>query len=368
MSLRTLLALLLSGSLAVAVALIYFFSHLLEKAILSLLPAKQITNNGTAIHLLIMDQFIAVAVFIIVITVLIFIVLSVFIVGPLRKLAKVMTAFAADGTSLPAPKLSLAPTEVKELNTAFASFEGRVAEAHKKDTEISRVKSDFISTAAHQLRTPLTGIRWALEALEKENLSPDQKALVKSATDKSHDLVAIVGTLLDISSIESGKYKYNFELLDVSVLVAEVAQDFVPLAQKSNIQLTVVKSAAFIPSVRIDRERIKWVLNNLVENAIRYTPAPGTVHLSTEIGPGVIFVRVRDSGIGIDPKDRGNIFERFYRAGNAITKENQGNGLGLYIARTIATDHGGDLNFVENKDGPGTTFVLSLPVGKPEGA
>ena len=150
--------------------------------------------------------------------------------------------------------------------------------------------------------------------------------------------------------------------------MAEVAQDFVPLAQKSNIQLTVVKSAAFIPSVRIDRERIKWVLNNLVENAIRYTPAPGTVHLSTEIGPGVIFVRVRDSGIGIDPKDRGNIFERFYRAGNAITKENQGNGLGLYIARTIATDHGGDLNFVENKDGPGTTFVLSLPVGKPEGA
>ncbi len=73
-------------------------------------------------------------------------------------------------------------------------------------------------------------------------------------------------------------------------------------------------------------------------------------------------LRVRDTGIGIEPTDRGNIFERFYRAPNAIAKENGGNGLGLYIARTIATDHGGDLNFAANEDGPGTTFVLSLPI------
>ena len=78
--------------------------------------------------------------------------------------------------------------------------------------------------------------------------------------------------------------------------------------------------------------------------------------------PGRAQVLVHDTGIGITPKDRNNIFERFYRAENAVAKENKGNGLGLYISRTIATDHGGDLNFSENTDGPGTTFTLSLPL------
>ena len=366
MSLRVLLALLLSFSLAVALGFIYFSSRFLEKAILGLLPARQIVNNGSSIHLLIFDQFLGVVVVTIIISILMFWIFGAVVARPLKQLVKVMTAFAVDGTSLPAPKLSGSTSEIRALGEAFASFEGRVAEAHKKDTEISRVKSDFISTAAHQLRTPLTGIRWALEALEKENLTEDQKALVKSATDKSHDLVAIVGTLLDISSIESGKYKYTFVLVDLSDLVTEVAQDFMPLAQKGNIELTVEKKSEFVPSVNADRDRIKWVLNNLVENAIRYTPSPGVVRLTIESGPGRVFVRVQDSGIGIEAKDRGNIFERFYRAGNAITKENQGNGLGLYIARTIATDHGGDLNFIENKDGPGTTFILSLPLIQPK--
>jgi signal transduction histidine kinase len=104
------------------------------------------------------------------------------------------------------------------------------------------------------------------------------------------------------------------------------------------------------------------VLNNLVENAIRYTPPGGSVRVTVEIVPGRALVRVKDTGIGIAPEDKGNIFERFYRAPNAIAKENGGNGLGLYIARTVATDHGGDLNFESNGTGLGTTFVLSLPL------
>ena len=366
MSLRTLLALLLSVALALSTAFVYFATTFFEKGILGLLPPKQVVNNMGAIHSLVYDQCLGLVVFSVVLSLLVFWIFGMLVAHPLKLLVKSMKAFAMDGTNLQLPNLSYSTKEIRDLGAAFSSFEGKVTEAHKKDTEISRVKSDFISTAAHQLRTPLTGIRWALEALEKEPLTEDQKALVKSATDKSKDLVAIVGTLLDISSIESGKYKYTFVLADISGLVAEVAQDFMPLAQKANIQLAHEKMSEFIPSVRMDRDRIKWVLNNLVENAIRYTPAPGTVHITTEVGPGLVFVRVQDSGIGIDPKDRGNIFERFYRAGNAITKENQGNGLGLYIARTIATDHGGDLNFVPNKDGPGTTFVLSLPIGAPE--
>jgi len=284
-----------------------------------------------------------------------------FIGRPVSGVVAAMKAFAETGTAQALPAES-GPKEIRELAAAFSSFAGRVEEAHKHDMEISRVKSDFISTAAHQLRTPLTGIRWALEALEREPLTEEQKALVASAVEKSRQLVAVVGTLLDISSIESGKYKYEFAPVALVSLAEEVVRDFAALAGKSQVSLTFEKSDEAGAVVRADRERIRWVLNNLVENAIRYTPAGGAVRVTTETAPGRAYIRVRDTGIGIKPEDRGNIFERFYRAPNAIAKENGGNGLGLYIARTIATDHGGDLNFEANEAGLGTVFTLSLPL------
>lgn len=287
------------------------------------------------------------------------------VVEPLQSVIIAMAAFAEknelSSVSLPPD----APSEVQTLAGIFSALGSRVEATHAKDVEVSRVKSDFISTAAHQLRTPLTGIRWALEALQKEKLTAEQQMFLTSAVDKSHDLVAVVGTLLDISSIESGKYKYDFKECDLQRLASEVTNDFMPLANQSNVTLTYNVGEGQLPSITADRDRIKWVLNNLIENAVRYTPVGGTVQVSTEAIPGRIQVKVRDTGIGITAGDKNNIFERFYRAGNAITKENKGSGLGLYIARTIATDHKGDLNFTANASGPGTTFTLSLPTTAP---
>ena len=362
MSLRTQLGLLLTLSLGLAGLSLFYSSRFLENHIVSILPPTLAADSAATIHLLVFEQFVAMVVFSVFLAFLAFWIIGALVAKPLRQMVEAMNAFAQDGTHLPLPKLSMAPSEIRTLAKVFAEFTDRVEASHQKDADISRVKSDFISTAAHQLRTPLTGIRWALEALEKEPLTEDQLLLVKNAADKSHDLVAIVATLLDISSIESGKFKYNFELSDIEPLVNEVAKDFSPLAQKRTVSLFYAKQSVKIPLIRIDRDRIKWILNNLVENAIRYTPPNGTIRLMIENSANRIVVKVMDTGIGIEAKDRGNIFERFYRAGNAITKENQGNGLGLYIARTIATDHGGDLNFVSNTEGTGTTFILSLPI------
>jgi signal transduction histidine kinase len=282
---------------------------------------------------------------------------------PLQELIRSMEQYSMNGTRREMPSAENAPKEIRSLVTTFQSFIDRAEEAHKHDQEVSRVKSDFISTAAHQFRTPLTGIRWALEALEKENLTENQRALVKSAVDKSHDLVGIVGTLLDISAIESGKYAYQFAPTDMHALVKQLVVDFSPLAVQKGVSLFYPEDTSVtIPAARADQDRIKWVLNNLIENAIKYTPAQGSVRISVDAAERRVFVRIKDNGIGILPEDRANIFERFYRAQNAISKEQKGNGLGLYIARTIATDHGGDLNFIGNEDGPGTTFVLSLPI------
>lgn len=283
------------------------------------------------------------------------------IVAPLVALTTAMATFTENQSLTRLPPLSRI-TELQELTRAFIAYTNGVEAVHARDKEISRVKSDFISTAAHQLRTPLTGIRWALEALQKDQLTQEQHALVESAVGKSRDLVGIVGTLLDISSIESGKHQYRFEPIAIDQLAATVAQDFAPMAQEHSVTVSVVPPPAPLPPARADRQQITWVLNNLIENAIRYTPAGGTATVSFAQVPDRVQVLVRDTGIGIPQKDRNNIFERFYRAENAIQKENGGNGLGLYIARTIATDHGGDLHFENNAEGPGTTFTLSLPV------
>jgi signal transduction histidine kinase len=363
MSIRTLLVLLFLLALLALFGFILLSANLLWEQLGLLLPSQIVLNGHyTSSYTILVQNALQLFLFVVLVFVFLYLILDRLIIRPFRSIAAAMDAFIQHGTQMQLPTFSHATKEIRALASTFINFTDNVEDVHKKDMEVSLVKSDFISTAAHQLRTPLTGIRWALEALEKENLPEDQKALVKSAVDKSHDLVAIVGTLLDISSIESGKYNYTFEPTDLTSVLEGVAKDFEPLAQKSNVKLYYEKSEAVIPPVRADRERIKWVLNNLVENAIRYTPAEGTVRLLAEAVSDKVFIRVKDTGIGILPKDRANIFERFYRAGNAIAKENAGNGLGLYIARTIASDHGGDLDFAQNEGGAGTTFTLSLPI------
>ncbi len=346
MSIRTLLAILFVSSLTVIVGFI-------EVAILGVaLPT---------VYVLILSGFLLFALIVFLFSFL-YLLIDRMIVQPMKHIAQAMHEFAEHNHQVALPAFSRTTNEVRWLADVFTEFTDSVEKVHGRDMEVSRMKSDFISTAAHQLRTPMTGIRWALEALQKSNITPEQQVLVDSAVGKSHDLVTIIGTLLDISSIESGKYKYKFEPVDMEGLLEEMARDFAPLAQTRQVSLYYAKSDVPLAKARADRERIKWVLNNLVENAIRYTPANGSVQLSMEAGLGRIFIRVKDSGIGIKEGDRASIFERFYRAQNAIQKENSGNGLGLYIARTIATDHGGDLNFEANKDGPGTTFTFSLPI------
>lgn len=357
-----LLAWLFVGTLGLAYGFVLLTIVLLQGRFEQLLPVDIAPQVLGGIQTLLTYQVIAIGVISILLASAAFWILSAAVVVPLRKILEVMAAFSERGERLPMPESKGAPAEISSLSVVLSNAMDKVESAHKKDTEISRVKSDFISTAAHQLRTPLTGIRWALEALEREALSQEQQALVKSAVEKSHDLVAIVGTLLDISSIESGKYNYQFAPMDVSQLVAEVANDFTPLAAQRQVSLLYAPSKEALPTVKADHDRVKWILNNLIENAIRYTPNGGSITVSTNRAAKQVQVRVRDTGIGIPEKERGNIFERFFRAGNAITKENQGNGLGLYIARTIATDHGGDLDFVANAEGPGTTFILSFPI------
>ena len=362
MSVRTLFSILFIISLAVTLGFITATLYILWLLLGEVLPSSidfLSYTIPTAFLLIVSGAFLFLL--LIFLYSLLYLLIDRLIVQPMKIISSAMHEFAEHSHQTELPPFSKTTNEVRWLSDVFLEFTNSVESVHNRDMEVSRMKSDFISTAAHQLRTPMTGIRWAMEALQKSGLNADQQVLVDSAVGKSHDLVNIIGTLLDISSIESGKYKYKFEPVDMTEMLEELARDFSPLAQTRQISLFFNRVDTPLPPARADRERIKWVLNNLIENAIRYTPAGGSVQLFLEAGLGKVFVRVRDTGIGIQAGDRASIFERFYRAQNAIQKENSGNGLGLYIARTIATDHGGDLNFDGNKDGPGTTFTFSLP-------
>lgn len=363
MSFRTLLALILLGILGASVAVVFFAVDYLRKEVIAILPEHVVFGVDTAFRDVLLVQGGILLAASVALPALVFLVLGNVVARPLRELARAMNAYAATGERPELTPQGLMPKEIRSLHESFFAFVERVQWAHQRDTDISRMKSDFISTAAHQLRTPMTGIRWALEALQKEKLTEEQRSLVDSAVGKSKDLVTIIGTLLDISSIESGKYKYHFVPVDMSALAEGVAKDFAQIAASRGVTLLYVGTGEeAVPPARADLERIKWVLTNLVENAIRYTPSGGSVHLSAAAAGGRVLVRVKDTGIGIPKADRANIFERFYRAGNAVQKENAGNGLGLYIARSVATDHGGELTFEENPGGVGTTFILSLPL------
>jgi signal transduction histidine kinase len=348
--------------LAGLLALLFLFLILLSGGAVWYFATRVLAGllSGAA-YLFAAGKAIALAAVILFLVALVFIALARLIAAPLRRTTRAIRVFAENGARAPLSIPRLAPREVRELVGEFAKMSASVEAAQAHDKEVARIKSDFISTAAHQLRTPLTAVRWALEALAGSSLSNEQQPLVANAMEKSKELVAIVGTLLDISSIESGKYKYQFAPVELAPLLAEVASDFSPLAREHGVYLAFAPGES-VPPGRADRERIKWILNNLVENAIRYTPAGGSVTLSLSTGARTLFIQVRDTGIGILPQDRSNIFERFFRGGNALAKENEGNGLGLYIARQIARDHGGDITFAPNQTGPGTTFTLTIPV------
>lgn len=362
MSFRAILALVLVIAVAIAMAVMVGTIFFLHASIAALLPTDLALAVDMPLVRLLLMQAAAMLLMSLVLGAVAYFTVGSLVAIPLRRLAKAVDAYAVRGAREPVEGIADAPAEIRSLGLSFDTLVNRVEEGHKHDVEISRVKSDFISTAAHQLRTPLTAVRWALEALQKESLNEGQKALVESAVGKSKDLVAIVGTLLDISAIESGKYTYHFAPTDMAALLTEVVTDLSPLANEAKITVFFShEEGTNLPKAKADVERVKWVLNNLVENAIQYTPEGGTVRLSVEAGAGRVQVKVKDTGIGILAEDRANIFERFYRAQNAISKKNQGNGLGLYIARTIANDHGGDLNFAPNKEGQGTTFTFSLP-------
>jgi signal transduction histidine kinase len=263
--------------------------------------------------------------------------------------------------------------QTKELEALTRSLESKVEErteelriAYDELRAIDARKSEFISVAAHQLRTPLSGVRWALGMLSRGEagaLADAQKKLVEQSEAAIAKLIAIVGDMLSTEFVRSGATRYTTAPVALAELVEETL--FSISAKLASRKITIDNEAKD-RSVRalVDRKAIAQVVLNLLDNAVKYTEDGGRVRVTLrQVNQKEVELGVEDSGIGIPAEEQRHVFERFFRATNAVRQRADGSGLGLAIVKSIVEAHGGQIAFTSNP-GQGTSFVVRLPAAE----
>ena len=226
-----------------------------------------------------------------------------------------------------------------------------------------RSKSEFVTVASHQLRGPVTDISWALQSLNNiEGLDETNKVILSTALAASQNLLRRIEDLLNIAKMEDGQFGYKFEDTDIVEFVAKELEEILPSAQKAGIKIYFDRPSESLPHVMIDHKRLSLAITNLLENAIRYNIENGEVTVKVDKMQDKPFVvlSVKDTGIGIPPEAIEKLFNKFYRADNALKRQTEGSGLGLYIAKGIVNAHGGQI-WAESELNRGTTISFALP-------
>lgn len=228
---------------------------------------------------------------------------------------------------------------------------------------IENLKTEFVSLVAHQLRTPLSGIKWALELLIKQEAGPiseGQKQLLEKTYLANERMIRLINQLLELTRLEAGHYLQNLAVISLEYLIDLAIKALEPMAQQKSIKLFFIKPTENLPQVKIDPEKIRMVIENLVRNAIQYTMPGGKVTISLKYVKKGVECSVSDTGIGIPASVQNRIFSRFFRAKNALRLVTEGSGLGLYLSKNIIEAHGGRIWF-ESNEGKGSTFSFWLP-------
>lgn len=234
-----------------------------------------------------------------------------------------------------------------------------------KEKEIENAKDNFISLVSHQLRTPLTSIKWLLELLfdaKTGRINKKQKEFLTAAYASAHRLSLLVNDILSINRIEMNRIRVILTPTDPVKLLSEICQEQRDSYTKKSLRV-IMPSVRSIPKIDMDPILIRQVIGNILSNAIKYTPENGTITCEIEIKNDHISFMVTDTGIGIPPHEQGHIFERFFRASNASINGADGTGLGLFIAKMIVEICGGTIGFT-SKLHHGTTVQFELPLKK----
>ena len=250
-------------------------------------------------------------------------------------------------------------TTVEDI-TIRKKAEKKLRESFEKLKQVDQMKTEFVSIASHQLRTPLTAIRWFLEMFVSEkNLSEDQRDILQNALHSSNRMISLVNDLLNVSRLESGKLKLTPKKFNLSQTVKTIHNEVTPLATEKNHDLEIL-IAENLPEVFADESLISQVVQNLISNAIKYTPEKGKIIVELKTDKEFVHFEVADNGFGIPKEDQKKLFGKFFRSKNVTDTQIDGSGLGLYIARSIIEKSGGEMDFhsVEKK---GSKFWFRIP-------
>jgi len=256
------------------------------------------------------------------------------------------------------------------IRQANAELEKRVLErtaelenALRRLAELNQLKSNFIANISHELRTPLTHLRGYIELLVEEGLGPlsaDQTAALMVMRKSEERLEKLIEDLIQFSLVARGDLDLKITKFSLTGVFKEVLTEFIQRSKDANI-LLAIKIPKIVPSVQADREKIVWVLTQLVDNAIKFTPAGGKVQLSAKVEAQIVTLSVIDTGIGISDDQIDEIFEPFHQLDGSATRRYGGTGLGLSMARQIVQAHGSKI-LVRSHLGEGSIFEFSLSV------
>lgn len=269
-------------------------------------------------------------------------------------------------------ELSLSENMVLEVTTLPLIREkeilGNLVVLHDITREklIERMKTEFVSLTAHQLRTPLSAIKWTIRMLldgDLGKITQEQKSFLEKTYNSNEKMISLINDLLNVTRIEEGRYIYKPVPTDFLKVIQEVIHSRESLIKERDVSFEFKKPKEKFPEILMDAEKIKLVVENLLDNAIKYTRPKGKVTISLNKGIKDIEFKIQDTGIGIPKDQQERVFTKFFRGANVMRLETEGTGLGLFISKNIIEAHGGRIWF-DSEEGRGTIFYFNLPIKK----
>jgi signal transduction histidine kinase len=234
---------------------------------------------------------------------------------------------------------------------------------NSKPEHLGTLQSDFITLASHQLRTPLSGIRWILELLMQPRtgaLNKKQKEYIEKVYASNERMIALVNDLLEVTRLDQGNAKIYLQDTDLVEVIRGLIKEKEQVVKSKRLKITLTTEEEPFPLVKTDTNRIKQAVGNILSNAISYTPNGGSINIDIKSLDHHVQCMVADTGVGIPKDQQKNVFSKFFRGTNVLKFETVGTGLGLYITRAFIEGSGGKI-WIESEENKGTKIYFTLP-------
>jgi len=250
------------------------------------------------------------------------------------------------------------------ISTFIFVLSHSITQGFDKLAQANKMKTEFVSIASHQLRTPLSAIRWTLNLISDGRITnpTDMATYLGLVKENNERMIRLVNDLLDVSRVEMGRMAFFPKQTNIYVLIEKIVNASAPFAQANNVTLSM-EAPDTLPNVLTDPDKISITIQNLVDNAIKYTKEKGEVKVTLVSDKDFVTIAIKDKGVGIPDSQQKHIFKKFFRSDNVMKNQTVGTGLGLFIARSIVEGNKGKIWF-ESKEGEGTTFFFTLPIYK----